>query len=370
LEVRLKQELAESLLVKVMGWDESRVVEELPRLERMARFKYDEYQQFGPGQKFLEALCLWLEQFKTSEEREIAYAFVRDRLVFISADDMRHLVEASFPDLIRPLLIDRTAQKLDVSPHNLTAVIRHPAYIHTQRATLFLGLSDGARMDIFRRAAGLDNEQVWQAYEISGTKSAGMLEKLRKAVGDDDARFDRVILIDDFSASGISYVRYENAEWKGKAVKALMQFRSEREAGTLVHYEQIDMHIVLYVATRDAVDYIRKQLEAYCEEQLIPTPTVNAVYELPPDLALRDTEDAAFLALVDDDRYYRSRSLDEHEAKGGTETVKRGFAGCGLPVVLAHNCPNNSVFLLWADPLERDSARGLFPRIVRHREVG
>ncbi len=76
-----------------------------------------------------------------------------------------------------------------------------------------------------------------------------------------------------------------------------------------------------------------------------------------------------FLALVDGDAYYRRGRLDEHEAKGGTDTIKRGFAACALPLVLAHNCPNNSIYLLWADPLEKGSARGLFPRIVRHREV-
>lgn len=370
---RLNQELAERLLVKVMGWNENRVVEELPRLERMAQFKYDEYQNFGPGQKFIETLCLWLEQFKSSQERESAYQFVRDRLVFISADDMRHLVEASFPDIIRPLLIGRTAEALGISPYRLAEVIRHPAYYRAQRATLFLGLSDGSRMDIFRRAAGLNNEQVWQAYEISKTKSAGMLRDLRKAVKDGTAQFDRVILIDDFPASGISYIRREKAEWKGKVVNALKQFQPKQDAGDLVHYAQIEMHIVLYVATRSAVDYIRQQLGDYCSEQSIPTPTVNAVYELSPDLALRDPDDAAFLALVDDDRYYRRRTLDEHEAKGAkgkTDTMKRGFSGCGLPVVLAHNCPNNSIYLLWADPLESESARGLFPRIVRHREDG
>lgn len=66
-------------------------------------------------------------------------------------------------------------------------------------------------------------------------------------------------------------------------------------------------------------------------------------------MALDPRRDAAFLALVDGDSYYRTRPLDEHETKGGTDTVKRGFAACGLPLVLAHNCPNNSVYLLWAD---------------------
>lgn len=366
----MKQDLAESLLVKVMGWPNDRVVEELPRLDRMARFKYDEYQQFGPGQKFLEALCLWLAQFKTPEEREAAFAFVRRRLVFISGADMRHLVEVSFPDVVRPMLIAGAAARANISPHRVTQVLGDPAYRSALRSTLFLGLSDGSRMDIFRRAAGLDNEQVWQAYEMSAAKSAGMLKDLRKALDDETACFERVILIDDFSASGISYARKEPEGWKGKAIKALQQFAGTGDARDLVAYAKIEMHIVLYVATRAAVDYIRKELATYAAEQSIPPPVVTAVYELPPELPLNDVDDAAFLQLVDSDDYYRTRGLDSHEAKGKTTTVKRGFAACGLPVALAHNCPNNSVYLLWADPLEAGSARGLFPRIVRHKEAG
>ena len=368
----MKQDLAEGLLIKIMGWANDRVVEERPRLDRMARFKYDEYQQFGPGQKFIEALCLWLSQFETADERERAFDFVRQRLVFISSDDMRHLVEVSFPDVIRPTLIARTAEQIGASPHRLMQVIRDPAYSRALRSTLFLGLSDGSRMDVFRRSANLDNEQVWQAYEISGAKSAGMLKDLRKAVADPEARFERVILIDDFSASGISYIRKEGADWKGKAVKAIKQFHSDGDARLLANYPNIDMHIILYVATHSAVNYIREQLKLYSDETSIQCPSVSAVYELPPELSLTAPRDANFLSLVDDDKYYRERPLDEHESKGAkgdkNATVKRGFAGCALPLVLAHNCPNNSVYLLWADPLEENSARGLFPRVVRHRE--
>ncbi|WP_036279994.1 hypothetical protein [Methylocystis sp. ATCC 49242] len=365
----MKEELAQSLLALVMDWKEDRVVEELPHLDRMARFKYDEYQQFGPGQKFLEALCLWLKQFGSNAERETAYAFVRDRVVFISAADMRHLVETSFPDVIRPSLIADAAGGIGTAPYRVTEVIRHAAYARALRQTLFLGLSDGSRMDIFRRAAALDNEQVWQAYEISKPKSAGMLKDLRVALGDKDAQFTRIVLIDDFSASGISYIRKEGDEWKGKLVKALKQFQPNKDASCLIKYAEIKMHIVLYVATKAAVGYISEELADYCAEQSIPVPDITAVYELSPGMALDYARDGDFLKLIDGDSYYRTRPLDEHEAKGGTDTMKRGFAACALPLVLAHNCPNNSIYLLWADPLEKGSARGLFPRIVRHREV-
>ena len=91
------------------------------------------------------------------------------RLVFISAEDMRHLVETSFPDVVRPMLIAGAAKRIGISPHQLAHVLADPTYRSTERSTLFLGLSDGSRMDIFRRSAGLDNDQVWQPPEPSAT---------------------------------------------------------------------------------------------------------------------------------------------------------------------------------------------------------
>ena len=62
----MRQELAEGLLGQVMNWERARLAEELPLLDRMARFKYDEYQHFAPGRKFVESLGLWLNQFEVS----------------------------------------------------------------------------------------------------------------------------------------------------------------------------------------------------------------------------------------------------------------------------------------------------------------
>src|SRR5579863_9601564 len=81
----VKDELAESLLARVMGWDQQTVTAERAVLQNMARYKYDEYQQFAPGQRFIESLALWLRQFPTGTPRTVAYEFVRRRLIFISA---------------------------------------------------------------------------------------------------------------------------------------------------------------------------------------------------------------------------------------------------------------------------------------------
>jgi hypothetical protein len=367
----MKQELAEGVLAQVMGWDAARLAQELPELDRMARFKYDEYQQFAPGRKFLENLVLWLHQFQTVSEREAAYAFTKDRLVFISTAEMRHLVEATYPDIIRPILIRRAAEILGQPSYRLGQIVTSPEYAQVQRSSLFLGLSDGSRMDVFRRAAGLDNEQVWQAYELGSTKSAGMLKDLRERIGK-GAFFQRIFLLDDFSASGISYIRLEGTDWKGKVSSAIRQFDPGGDACDLVGSDGYEMYIVLYVATRGAVEWIQAKAAELFSSRTGAVPKVLAVYQLPDATPLRDDceADKPFLALVEDDRYYRKRALDRHEAKGRTRDVKRGFAGCALPVILAHNTPNNSVYLLWGRPEQPSDGQGLFPRLVRHKEPG
>jgi hypothetical protein len=71
--------------------------------------------------------------------------------------------------------------------------------------------------------------------------------------------------------------------------------------------------------------------------------------------------------LLDNPEYADQSSSDKHFRKGGVADVRFGFAGCALPVVLNHNTPNNSVFLLWGP--EMSKFPGLFPRASRHRET-
>ena len=80
---------------------------------------------------------------------------------------------------------------------------------------------------------------------------------------------------------------------------------------------------------------------------------------------LHEAEDSSFLALVDRDTYYDPKVKTKHMNVGRGDG-RRGFDDCGLPLVLSHNTPNNSIFLLWADP-DVYKVIGLFPRMERHR---
>lgn len=363
----MRQELAETLLAKVMNWDSVRFGEEYARLNRLALLKYDEYQQFSPGRKFIESLGLWLRQFETASEREIAYEWMIGRIVFISNIEMRQLVESSYHDFVRPRLVDAAAAKLGCSSFEVGRVAGSLAFKSAKRRSLFLGLSDGSRMDIFRRSAGLDNEQVWQAYEIGDFKAASFLDDLRKAEDDSTASFESVFLIDDFTASGTSYFRMEDGKPKGKVLKAIDQIHKHDAANFTS--PDCQFFIVLYVATQRALDYLQQELALYFKSMGRAPPIPIAVYTLGEETVVEPSGDfdKAFMELALGPKYYRERPMDSHELKGKTDDMKRGYAGCSLPVVLVHNTPNNSLYLLWAN--EEKSVRGLFPRITRHKDA-
>src|SRR5262249_30221970 len=105
----MKDALAEKLLAHVMQWGPQQVAHERPYLQAIAAYKYDEYQQFSPGMRFVESLARWLSQFKTPAERQTAFEFVKSRLLFVSVAEMNHLAESAYPDHIRPSLLRRAA---------------------------------------------------------------------------------------------------------------------------------------------------------------------------------------------------------------------------------------------------------------------
>ena len=148
----MKDNLAELLLAKVMGWEEDDVTSERPDLQAIGAYKYDEYQQFSPGMRFIESLAIWLRQFKTINERRIAYHFVKNRMIFISGAEMAHLVITAYPDLIRPIILKKAAIAARIPEYMLTKITQSTPFKALRRQSLFLGLSDGAHTDTFRRS--------------------------------------------------------------------------------------------------------------------------------------------------------------------------------------------------------------------------
>ena len=371
----MRDALAERLLAEVMGWTPEDVARERPSLQAMAAYKYDEYQQFYPGMRFVESLALWLRQFTAGEERRIAYDFIRKRLVFCSSAEIAHLVSMAYPDHIRPLLLQRAAHLAGIPGKYIIKVANSTEFRVLRRQSLFLGLSDGSRMDLFRRCnPELSHEQIWQTYEISPERAENMMEALtldleqilRRKPDTDASSFKMVFLLDDFSGSGLSYLREDahSGGFTGKVAKLFDRLTGpQNKVSQLVMLNDLYICIVLYMATDQARSHLAGLLEHLSGGTDIRW-SIEVIQPLISQVCLQEGEDAEFLSLVD--RYYDISVEDDHTKKGGTD-VKRGFAGCSLPVVLTHNTPNNSLFLLWANPEEGYSVRGLFPRISRHR---
>lgn len=362
---------AASLLARVMGWDDVESVRAvLNRLQLLADYKYDHYQRFEPGRRFIESLALWLNQFEPTD-RPRALDLVTRRLVFFSDEEMSHLVRTAYPDLIVQERMRMVAEEYDIPDYRVGEISRHTRFHELRLKSLYLGLSDGARTNELRRASSgeIGNEQIWQAYELGDEKARDMLSELSKAftkegIKAESPRFNLVWLLDDFSGSGNTYIRYDNEakKFKGKIKKIYERL----EKGDLVDPNHYEVFLLLYTATRQAIDHIEYWSERFTSEKGYKPLQVRVLCPIEPEISLKHEPDPKISALLEKTNYYDTRATDKHIEVGGTPDARMGFAGCALPVVLSHNSPNNSIYMLWGPESYRPF--GLFPRVSRHRE--
>jgi len=363
----MNQEFILGKLSEIMGWDTDVARQEFAWLRLMSQMKYDGYQDFLAGARFIESLADWLQQFEQAERTD-AYDLVRKWLVYISAAEMNHLVELFYPETIQWRIQEAVARRVNIPTYAVWATKQsRDAYRDLLRQTLFIELSDGARIDVFRRAnAGhISNEQVMTAPRMNQEKWADVLTDLRKDLASQDARFAFVFLIDDFVGSGTTLLRNEDGRWTGK----LSRFWNDVQSVLSTHFEpdwQLCVHH--YLATARAKDSVEASQQRALAELDGWFNNVKFSYGtvLPVELPLDEARHAGFLALTQ--KYYDASIETRHTRKGGTD-ARLGFGACALPLVLEHNTPNNSVALLWADTQggqDRHAMRPLFRRRQRH----
>jgi hypothetical protein len=360
----MNENTALGLLNRVMGWELERAEEEFRWLRLISAVKYDSYRDFVAGVRFLESLVGWLLQFEP-EHRETAYRFVRDKLIFIGALERERLVELIYPRVAMPLWLENIAQRHGIAAWQVRAHAKAAADLKVeQRRTLFLGLSDGARLDSFRHVnvGRISNEQVVVGTQLDSEKWTDLKKELAKDLrrlgSSEDATFRTIYLVDDFAGSGTSFIRTEQDEatgnevWKGKLLRFL---RSLQASGAFAEgWTLVVLHLVM---TRKAVDHLEEAIHRVRDE-----------YQGPPGEALpwfKDVEVKSCLLYENDvmletgsdfeqltELYYDERIETEATKKGLVDHLGRGYAGCALPLVLDHNTPNNSVGLLWAESPE------------------
>jgi len=419
----MKRELTLQFLQRTLPnppWDEDSLRKILEDLRVLADYKYNKYEMYQPARLFFENLNLFLNRF-SEPDRTTVLKFIREHLIFISRDEFQQLAHVLYFDRIRQKQLDLTSIKSGIPRYQLTRLVASDEFKRIQRASLYVALSDGARIDYFRRQnLEINNEQVLAAYYVGDEKVEDLQKELRKELGDDTALFQCVFFLDDFCGSGRTLLREvvsadvhvdiivdvpeglkgklslneekHQLEWNYKgaiseddsallqtiatddnmkrAIASLLQDCSNRKTFIKGSLNRISseplMHIVapdasVYFAPLLATEYSISRLRELIHRlpgplnslDIVPAATVSNTVRILPNAG----GDIARLCETN----YDKKLEDRH-----TSTVMYGYDDCGLPVVLHHNTPNNSLYFLWA----RKWGDPLFPRFERHgREV-
>jgi hypothetical protein len=351
----MKEDLALKVLGQIMNWSDERARTEFAWLRLMSRLKYDGYRDFQAGMRFLESLAVWLQQFEPVE-RETAYTFVRKTLTYVGPAELQRLVEQFYPRTVRARLNRTVADERNIPPYRVLA--DEPArktYGTLRRKTLFMGLSDGARIDIVRHSnvGMLTNEQLVIATQVDPDKWKDLLDSLREDLKDDTARFKLIYLIDDFAGTGTSFFRYNDKKkkWTGKLVRFRDSLENAlRDVPDLLadDWELCIHHYIGSAAAQVAITERLQKAEAELKADWWAK-SINSSFGtvFPVDFPLAPGRDDAFIALTQ--KYYDPIIRTKHTDVGGATHMGLGYGACALPLVLEHNTPNNSAALLWAE---------------------
>lgn len=419
----MKRELALQLIRSILPdppWNEVDLQDFFKDLEVLAEHKYNSYEMYHPGRLFFENLYLWLSGFET-EARTAALHFVRENLIFISRREFQQLAQVLHSDKIYQRQLDIVAENTGIPRIRVRMLTQSEECQRIRRSSLYVALSDGARIDYFRRQhLDISNEQVLPIYYPSEDKRNNLIAELEKSLGN-GARFECLFLIDDFCGSGRTMLREEVTLRLPKAIerldipmamRACISYDEARQELKLAYSGQLNSEAeteiqglceegVYQDGVRNLIDRYRAGegklvgsltrmvtdvrdlitpsthiflcpllTTQYAIERLKPLiPRLDSPFdrlEILPGAILPDSirinpppaagvSDMNIGTLCED--YYREELGDEH-----TGSIKYGYDHCGLPLVLHHNTPNNSIYLLWVRKLPNP----LFVRYERH----
>lgn len=370
----MKESLVEQLLSRIMKWEDNKIVEELPKIQFVAEMKYDHYDQFMPGTRFLGSLSKWLSNFD-EEDRNVMYDFVKNKLIFISSSQMTYLITLLYKKCVSSALALKTAQKMEIPPYRINEIKKSVDYKREKRLSLFIGLSDGAHMDVVRRVGGLSNEQVLTNYypdndKLVDMKNELLSDSLLKELDESAKKFNSLYLIDDFTASGTSFIRKDIDQYKGKLTKIIDKFFNPKvnETSRELLLPNVDIHIIFCLATQCAISHIENLLSEFIKSRGLEERIsfdVRCVQIIPNSVADEIKNDTTLVDIIKKEKYINKKNVDTKSYKvGHGEQEYFGYGDGALPLVLSHNTPNNSILVLWQD--DDDNYPSLFPRINRH----
>ncbi len=289
----MKQDLAYKLIADQLGWTDAELASEFPELQMMIAHKYDRYHGFQPATRFHVALLGWLSQFDDIGQKRTCYKLLKERLIYVSQVEMHHLVSLMMP------ILDRHARRRVAAELNIPLYqtwdaekAKHRLKIRGDR-TLYVGLSDGARMDVFRRynEGIVSNEQVVAFSEISDDKWESLIEELTKTLNGThaNAQFEKVCLIDDFAGSGSSLLRWDEAKqkWAGKVAKFYKA--NEKRVGTMLANDCV-LHVHHHLASTKAQEQIAKTMEEFAKDHSKFKYEATFSHVLPSSIVIGDSD--------------------------------------------------------------------------------
>jgi hypothetical protein len=328
-----------------------------PDLRFLSAWKYNSYERYTPASAFSDRVTNWLRQF-SSPERAILLDFLRRRLVFLSREEIRHLVALAWEDHIRPWLQRQAAAELGLDAFSLPRTAGSACLLSIERRTLVLGLSDGAHLAELRRwMPAFSTHQFYLEPDVVPAARAfarGMAEGVSRNQASGPL-LRNIVLVDDFSGTGESLLFLDpgSGSASGRLWRIGEGLRQISSVPGILH-PAVEVFVVLYVATQDALGHIRSALQATG----LPW-RAEAVHVLPGNLAI----DRCLPELLP----IAERAYGVRPETGRKNNQNRGYLAGTLPLVLHHNTPNDSLALLWRAPKTSEAAHpiALFPRYER-----
>ena len=159
----MNSNLANQLLASIMKWDAPTLASERAALEFMGSMKYDAYDRYMPGMRFMSSLVQWLNDIEEGD-RDEAYKFIKDKLVFISSTQMNYLVDLLYDSKIRPILLDMATVETGMPSYKCSSKVVRSRFEIEKRSALFCGCGAGPQQTFLSRVEGYNNEQFWTNY--------------------------------------------------------------------------------------------------------------------------------------------------------------------------------------------------------------
>lgn len=364
------------IISRLLGWTEEEEKDGFKWINLMSRFKFDAYSDFVAGARFTGSLIQWLRNLDVDDRRP-AFEFIRHHLQYVSAVEMRRLVEGLYPTQIEPALVRRAAKAAGVNTYEImTDPMGSTDFTCLLESMLIVGMSEGAHLDSLRRAnmGVLTHERMLPSVEMDKQKWKDVFADTFRDKLPEDSAFSSIVLVDDFVGSGTTFFREDEdtpGRFKGKLMKLVRglpdpgdDWRLADEVVIYVH------HYIGSLGAKENLDRMKPAAEAELQKKFGKNARLEFSFGwlLPKEIQV-DSTDPFLKRLVE--KYYSPDIETDHNTAGGgaTKDIKWGYKECGLTLVLEHNTPNNSLPLIWAfsDGVGGGRAmRPLFRRRQRH----